>query len=81
MTPPSQNYTLSLDSMIKISRLYNQWLIDFSKLREIHSCDLHNKVPPNISFFYDDVHFNENGSKLVSELIYSCIKRIIHKKN
>ena len=75
MTPPDEKYTLDLSSLIKISEVYNNWIIDFGMKNEIAVCDLTNTTKPNTNFFYDDVHFNENGSKVVAEDIFRCIKK------
>jgi len=79
MTPPNQNYTLDLKSLIQISNLYNYWLRVFSDSNNLLFCDLANKIEPSIKFLYDDVHFNENGSKKVAKVIAECINHQLLK--
>ena len=73
MTPPNENYTLDLDSLIRISDLYNSFLKKTARKYNIYLCDLAEKIPPSTDFFYDDVHFNEKGSALVAKEIAKCI--------
>lgn len=75
MTPPDEKYTLDLESLNKIAKVYNNWIIDFGMKNEIAVCDLTHATEPNTNFFYDDVHFNENGSKVIAEEIFQCIKK------
>lgn len=75
MTPPNVEYTLDLESLIQISGFYNNWLFKFSKKNKIPVCDLAKEIEPSESFFYDDVHFNENGSSYVAKIIYNCLKK------
>lgn len=79
MTPPNAKYTLDLDSLIKISNIYNTWLVDLGKKFDVPVCDISKKISPTIKNFYDDVHFNEEGSKNVSRLVFNCITRYFSK--
>jgi lysophospholipase L1-like esterase len=73
MTPPNQNYTLQLDNLIKLMKLYNNYLISYSDKNKINNCDISNSLPPSTEYFYDDNHFNESGAKLAAQKIFKCI--------
>jgi len=55
--------------------LYNKKLIEICKKEHIEYIDLATKLPKDISAFYDDVHYNENGSRIIAEIIYNYLKR------
>ena len=74
MTPFSQDYTLSLDNLIQISSLYNNWLRDYTANNNLNFCSLSEKLEPNTDNFFDDAHFSENGSKKVAEILSECVK-------
>ena len=73
MTPPNASYTLDLNSMVAIASTYNSKLVDFAHQHSIPVCDLDNEVPSSIKSFYDEVHFNENGSLTVANFLTDCI--------
>jgi len=79
MTPPNEDYTLVFSSLINISTLYNDWLLDFGKSKEISVCDLNKEIQPSTKYFYDDVHFNEQGSVKVAALVARCVKNSFPK--
>ena len=62
MTPPNEDYTLDLQSLIEIASTYNSALMKIATDNEINFCDLAKEIPPSEKYFYDDVHFNENDS-------------------
>ena len=74
MTPPNEDYTLDLNSLINISTLYNDWLIEFGKSEGISVCNLSKEIQPSTKYFYDDVHFNEQGSAKVAAVVAECVK-------
>jgi hypothetical protein len=74
MTPPGQEYTLSLDDLIFVSSLYNNWLKNETERNNINFCLLSNKIYPNTKYLTDDCHFSENGSKKVSEVVTDCLR-------
>ncbi len=53
---------------------YNKRLLDICRNDDLLCFDLDSKIPKNISVFYDDVHFNVNGSLKVAGEISSFIK-------
>jgi len=69
MTPPNQDYTLSLDDLISISTVYNSWLKQKVTDNKLNFCLLSNKIEANTSDLTDDCHFSENGSKKVSDVL------------
>jgi len=50
-------------------RLYNQKLMSVCHEREIECVDLASRLPKSTAAFYDDVHFNESGSRHVAESV------------
>jgi hypothetical protein len=73
MTPPNANWTLSLTELIGVSNLYNDWLLKIAHENQVNACDLGNKIPPQVQYFYDDCHFNEGGAILVAKYISQCM--------
>ncbi len=73
MTPPNEEYTLTLESMINVSQIYNDWLISLTNNEGIYLCDVASELPPTTEIFYDDVHFNELGAPVVAQLVTDCI--------
>ena len=73
MTPPNQDYTLSLDDLISISTVYNSWLKQKVTDNKLNFCLLSNKIEANTSDLIDDCHFSENGAKKVSDVLTRCI--------
>ncbi len=80
MTPPFANYTLDFESMIYISRLYNNYLKDFAIRNKVPICDIAKDLEPSSSIFYDDCHFTLNGSHRVAELVSPCLAKIIENE-
>ena len=75
MTPPFQDFTLDLSSMIHISLLYNNYLEKIIKKNQLNFCDLSSKILPNTDHLIDDCHFTEKGSSIVSKVISNCLKK------
>lgn len=73
MTPPEESYTLSLDDLIRLAALYNAYLIDFAKTNDHMVCDIAAELAPLFDIFYDDCHFNIQGSQKVAKLVTECI--------
>jgi len=72
MTPPNRPYTLDFDSMVNIASVYNDFLLKFSKEHGHVVCDIASRIEPN-DYFFDDCHFNINGSRLVAALVSECM--------
>ena len=73
MTPPFEDYTLTLENMIYLAELYNSWLRNFATSVGLPLCRIAESIPPRTQFFYDDCHFNEGGARRVAELLTDCI--------
>lgn len=72
MTPPWATYTLEFESMADIASLYNEFLKSFAA-REGHPlCDLAPGMEPSPKFFYDDLHFTDEGARRVADLVLPC---------
>tara|TARA_Y100000992_G_C21152565_1_gene436978 strand:- start:547 stop:849 length:303 start_codon:yes stop_codon:yes gene_type:complete len=77
MTPLFQDYALPFDDLMSISKLYNNWLQDEVLKNNLHFVSLSDSIPPSLEYFFDDVHFTEQGSKEVSNLLFDYIKKNI----
>jgi len=73
MTPPNQEYTLSLQDLILISSTYNNWIKEETRKNKLHFCLLSDKIKASTKYLSDDCHFTENGSTKVSEVLVNCI--------
>lgn len=77
MTPPYADYTLDLDSMTHIASVYNRQLADFAAQGGHGLCDLASQMQPEHRFFYDDIHFTDDGAQKVAELVAPCVQRML----
>ncbi len=75
MTPPFEEYTLDIDSLIQISSIYNNYLRQFTAATNNYLCDISLEIPPSSEYFLDDCHFTEKGSEVIADLILSCVIR------
>jgi lysophospholipase L1-like esterase len=73
LTPPRRSYTLDIESLVHIARLYNGFVRDFAAKEQLPLCDLEAIVPKGTEAFYDDAHFNTNGARIVAEAMTACI--------
>lgn len=73
MTPPNEEYTLTLNNLKYIAEKYNLWLEKNTIKNDLIYCDLAKYFSADIKYFYDDCHFNEGGAKFFSEKLYDCI--------
>ena len=73
MTPPNQDYTLSLDDLIFTSSIYNNWLRKKVTDNKLNFHLLSDKIEANTDYLNDDCHFSENGSEEVSNALASYI--------
>lgn len=79
MTPPNEEYTLDIASLIHISNLYNIELKRLASNNDIYFCDIASQIKPTTNYFYDDVHFNEKGSVKVANAVLECLMPILRK--
>lgn len=77
MTPPNTSYTLSLESMQYLAKLYNDYLLSYGKQRGFVVCDLASEIPASYEALDDDMHFNTRGAALVAEKLEPCIMQAI----
>ena len=73
MTPPNQDYTLTLNDLIYTRSLYNDWLEEVISINKLNFCPISDKIEPNTTFLFDDCHFTENGSKKLSDILTNYI--------
>jgi len=71
------NEYFSIEVLEKGMNLYNQRLKKVCEANSIFLIDISDKLPKDTTVFYDDCHFNENGSIVVAELISKEIKKIL----
>jgi len=72
MTPPEATYTLDLKSMAHIAALYNEYLTSFAVQEGHPLCNLAAGMEPSPRFFYDDMHFTDEGARRVADLVLPC---------
>ena len=77
MTPPWATYTLDLESMTYIASLYNEFLKSFAAQEGHPLCDLAPGMEPLPKFFYDDLHFTDEGARRVADLALSCVLKAL----
>ena len=49
--------------------MYNRTLLDVCRQNGLECLDIAPEIPKNTSAFFDDMHFNEAGSRLVAQLV------------
>ena len=77
LTPPGRSYTMDLDSLVHIANLYNDFAKDMAAKENLLLCDLAAVVPKGTEAFYDDVHFNINGARIVAQAMTDCITDLV----
>lgn len=80
MTPPSATYTLDFESMAHIASLYNEFLKSFAAQEGHPLCDLAAGIEPLPRFFYDDIHFTDEGARRIAELVLPCALKALEEK-
>jgi lysophospholipase L1-like esterase len=73
MTPPYQNYTVAMSSLVEISDLYNGYLVEFAEERGDIICDPRDAMRASYEHFYDDCHFNTDGAAAFAEALFPCV--------
>ena len=73
MTPLFKDYTLPFEDLKHISTLYNEWLMKKVRNSNLYFFPASKKIQPNLNYFFDDVHFTEDGSKKLSNLLFNYI--------
>ena len=77
MTPPNTSYTLDFESLVRLSNLYNQYLLSFANENSLASCDLVAHFEPSLEDFYDDCHFNTAGAQRVAVYLEQCVAELL----
>jgi lysophospholipase L1-like esterase len=68
---------MDLDSLVHIANLYNDFAKDMAAKENLLLCDLAAVVPKGTEAFYDDVHFNTNGARIVAQAMTDCITDLV----
>ena len=76
-TPADVNYTLSFDNIIHISNLYNDWIKERISVTNLFMFPISEKIPANIKYLRDDVHYTELGNNRVAKELYQFINENI----
>jgi hypothetical protein len=74
MTPPYADYGLKIESMAQVARLYNAHLMRFAAGRGHGLCDAAAGMPPEQRFFYDDMHYTDEGAARMAEVVAPCVR-------
>ena len=74
--PWEEYYTV--EALEEGMQLYNAVLQEICERRKVECLDLAARLPKDLSVFYDDVHFNENGSRQVAEYLAAYIADTTH---
>jgi lysophospholipase L1-like esterase len=77
MTPPNQDYTLDLASLVTIAALYNDTLRAIAAEENALACNPAPSLPPTFAAFYDEVHLNAGGSRMLADLLARCISQAV----
>ena len=56
----------SIEDLTRAMGAYNRVLLDVCEENHLECYDLASVIPQNSSVFYDDVHYNENGARVVA---------------
>jgi lysophospholipase L1-like esterase len=59
----------SVEALARGLDQYNQALLEVCRTRGVECIDLAAAVPKDTTIFYDDVHFNERGSKRLAQIL------------
>jgi lysophospholipase L1-like esterase len=71
------NYTYyDVDVLAEAMALFNARLLQVCRERRLDCIDLDRHVPRTLESFYDDVHFNEAGSRRVAEIVAQHLERM-----
>ena len=74
MTPPYVDYTLPFEDLMDISIVYNNWLKKNISENNLNFVELSTKIPPTLDHFFDECHFTEKGSQVVSNILFNHIR-------
>jgi lysophospholipase L1-like esterase len=77
VTPMSEVYTLSFDSLVHVARIYNEYLPAYANKNKHTGCELSNQIDPTLEYFWDDLHFTIKGANKVGEVIFGCVMKTL----
>ncbi len=80
MTPPGQDYTLGLDSMVHLANLYNAHLERVCRENGWLCQDLAAELPATAEVCRDDCHFTAEGSRLTAASIAPEVAKVLRTK-
>jgi hypothetical protein len=63
-----------VDVLASAMALFNARLLQVCRDRDLDCIDIEKDVPKTLAAFYDDVHLNESGSRLVAELVFRHLR-------
>ncbi len=70
---------VSFETWLWIKTLHNRFLLDFAAENGHLSCDLASRVPPTVEVFFDEIHFNLQGTRKVAAVVTDCILTALGK--
>jgi len=73
----------SIRSVLKTMNEFNENTKDIAALKNTHFIDLESKIPKNLKYFTDDVHYTILGNRKIADSLLQYIKenQIIEKRN
>ena len=71
---PNFDYFYSVTALSEGMAAYNATLLDVCQVRQVECLDLASLLPKDTTVFYDDVHFNESGSRQVSQALIDYLR-------
>jgi lysophospholipase L1-like esterase len=80
MTPLEATYSLDFESMTHIASLYNEFLKSFAAQEGHPLCDLAAGIEPLPRFFFDDLHFTDEGARHIADLVLPCVLKALEGK-
>ncbi|MCO5144412.1 MAG: SGNH/GDSL hydrolase family protein [Oligoflexia bacterium] len=73
--PEGLIYTLkSVERMGQVADFYNNYTKTFAEKNGMPFCDIDAQIEPSYRHMYDEVHFTEEGTKKVAEVVFQCLK-------
>lgn len=67
--------------MWEVMQLYNSALIKVCRENNVLAIDLGNKIPKNSLYFYDNMHFSNQGAVKVAEILYEELLPYFKNRN
>jgi lysophospholipase L1-like esterase len=77
MTPPETRYTLDFESLVHVSKLYNDFIVEQAGKPNVLVVDLLENVAPSYDYMYDECHFNLKGARAVAEALREALLPVV----